>query len=111
MICRENHHKKNNQNIPKVKFITAKKIRGHPIAFLLSIKSSFSVVQEKITITCKLTNDIITASQIEPLPSLRSRKVYPQPAYSRNLTLKVHSNLWHVNNQLSSIFLSDGKYT
>ena len=70
MICRENHHAKNNQNIHQKLNLSQQKLRGHPIIFLLSIKSSFSVVQEKITITWKLTNGIITANQIEPLPSL-----------------------------------------
>ena len=89
MICSENHHTKNNQYIPKVKFIIAK-IRGNPIVFLLSIKSYLSVVQEKITITCKLTNYIITANQTEQLPSLLSRQ--PQPARSRNLNCSIMSS-------------------
>ena len=50
MICGENQHTKNNQNIPKVN-LSQQKIRGYPIVFLLSIKSSFRVEQEKITIT------------------------------------------------------------
>ena len=74
MICGEIHHTKNYQNIPKVN-LSQQKIRGYPIVFLLSIKSSFRVVQEKITITCILTNDIMTANQMEPLSSILSRKV------------------------------------
>ena len=74
MICGEIHHTKKCQNIPNVN-LSQQKIRGSPIAFLLSIKSSFRVVQEKIIITCILTNDIIKANQMEPLSSILNRKV------------------------------------
>ena len=57
LICGEIHHTKNYQNIPKVN-LSQQKIRGSLIVFLLSIKSSFRFVQEKITITCILTNDM-----------------------------------------------------
>ena len=74
MICGEIHHTENYQNIPKVN-LSQQKIRRYPIVFRLSIKSSFKVVQEKVTIICILTNDIITANQMESLFSILSRKV------------------------------------
>ena len=78
--------------MPKLN-LAQQKTSWHPTVFLLSIRSYLSVVQEKITITCKLTNYIITANQIEQMPSLMSTKVQLQPAHSRNLTLSNHFSL------------------
>ena len=61
MICGENQHTKNYQNIPKVN--------------LSQVKSSSTAVQEKITITYILINEIITDYQMEPLSSILCRKV------------------------------------
>ena len=74
MNCGENQHTKNYHNIPKVN-LSQQKIRGYPIVFLLFTKSSFRIVHAKIPSTCILTNDIMTANQMESLSSILSRKV------------------------------------
>ena len=64
MICSENRHTKNYQNIPKVN-LSQQKIREHPIIGLLSIKHSFNLVQENTAITCILTNDSQSIGNID----------------------------------------------
>ena len=102
MICNENHHTKNKQNIPKVRFITAKYQRTSH-CFSSFYQRFYSTVQEKITITCKLTNDSQsnrTIAFITEQKSLATARPFQEPNFKQPL----FSLFWIQN--LQNIYLS-----